>query len=100
MPITIQYPIPEEEEKENSTDNTKENASPKKRDMLVTSFANYDFSFSDRLLSEQFPIPERKRSTQASISTIHPQLHSLISGSLDTRHVQERQRENNTKKEA
>lgn len=51
---------------------------------MASSFANYDSSFSDRLLSNQFPAPRRRKSL-ASSSLIRPQLDSLTSKSLDTR---------------
>lgn len=71
MPITIRYHVPEEEDEETeSKDNTRKSpvkaSSPKKRDLFVKSFANYDFSFSDRLLSEQFPVSEQEKSEGSS----------------------------------
>ncbi|KAI9250750.1 hypothetical protein BY458DRAFT_536258 [Sporodiniella umbellata] len=85
VPITINYPFIEEgEEKENKKDDAE--GSPKKKDILAKSFANYDFSYSDRLLSEQFPAPNRRRSNiPGSASLVNPQLHSLVGKSLDTR---------------
>ncbi|KAL9549762.1 hypothetical protein MBANPS3_005050 [Mucor bainieri] len=82
MPITIHYPsLKNEDSAESSQEDT--DKSPKKRDILVSSFANYDSSFSDRMLSEQFPPPRRK--SVASSALIRPQLDSLIGKSLDTR---------------
>ncbi|KAK4514975.1 uncharacterized protein ATC70_002582 [Mucor velutinosus] len=83
MPITIHYPsLKSQGSAESSQDDT--DKSPKKRDILVSSFANYDSSFSDRMLSEQFPPPPRRKSV-ASSALIRPQLDSLIGKSLDTR---------------
>ncbi|GAN01724.1 hypothetical protein MAM1_0011c01159 [Mucor ambiguus] len=83
MPITIHYPsLKNEDSAESSQEGT--DKSPKKRDILVSSFANYDSSFSDRMLSEQFPPPPRRKSV-ASSTLIRPQLDSLIGKSLDTR---------------
>lgn len=79
VPITIHYPAPEEEEQADD-----DNHSPKRKDILASSFANYDFSYSDRMLSEQFPAPRRRKSL-ASSSLIRPQLDSLVGKSLDTR---------------
>ncbi|KAI7889440.1 uncharacterized protein EV154DRAFT_514666 [Mucor mucedo] len=81
VPITIHYPAPDEEEK--TADDDKHH-SPKRKDILASSFANYDFSYSDRMLSEQFPAPRRRKSL-ASSSLIRPQLDSLVGKSLDTR---------------
>ena len=79
VPITIHYPSAEKETKDEEKD-----ATPKKKDILASSFANIDFSYSDRLLSEQFP-PPRRRKSAASSSLINPQLDSLVGKSLDTR---------------
>ncbi|KAI8335947.1 hypothetical protein BC941DRAFT_66914 [Chlamydoabsidia padenii] len=52
------------------------------------SFVGYDFSFSDRLLSKQFPDynPERRKSVSTVSGRRHPQLDALIEkSSLDTR---------------
>jgi hypothetical protein len=79
VPIAIHYHF------DNETDKKKEDDSPKKKDILASSFANFDSSFSDRMLSEQFPAPRRRKSV-ASTSLIRPQLESLLMGkSLDTR---------------
>lgn len=81
VPITIHYPAPEEEEQ---ADDDADDHPPKRKDILASSFANYDFSYSDRMLSEQFPVPRRRKSL-ASSSLIRPQLDSLVGKSLDTR---------------
>lgn len=83
MPITIHYPSLKNEASEKTSEEN-DDKSPKKRDILVSSFANYDSSFSDRMLSEQFPPPPRRKSV-ASSALIRPQLDSLIGKSLDTR---------------
>lgn len=86
VPITINYPFVEKENEEKKDEKDETYESPKKKDILAKSFANYDFSYSDRLLSEQFPAPYRKRSNiPGSSSVINPQLHSLVGKSLDTR---------------
>lgn len=79
VPISIQYRFAEEDANDN-----KGSSSPNKRDILVSSFANFDSSFSDRMLSSQFPAPRRRKSL-ASSSLIRPQLDSLTGKSLDTR---------------
>ncbi|KAG1200873.1 hypothetical protein G6F35_012338 [Rhizopus arrhizus] len=85
VPITINYPFIEDEEEKEKDEKDDDYNSPKK-DILAKSFANYDFSYSDRLLSEQFPAPRRRRSNiPGSSSVINPQLHSLVGKSLDTR---------------
>ncbi|KAI8637101.1 hypothetical protein BD408DRAFT_486453 [Parasitella parasitica] len=83
MPITIHYLS--EKNEGNMDSNDGEN---KKSDILASSFANYDSSFSDRMLSDQFPRvapPRNGRKGQASSALIRPQLESLIGKSLDTR---------------
>ncbi|CEP15527.1 hypothetical protein [Parasitella parasitica] len=85
MPITIHYPS---EKNDNTTESSEEKN--KKRDILASSFANYDSSFSDRTLSNQFPRvapPPNGRKGQASSALIKPQLESLIGKSLDTRGI-------------
>jgi hypothetical protein len=78
VPVSIHYLRAEEETRQEHND------SPNKRDILATSFANYDSSFSDRMLSSQFPAPRRRKSL-ASSSRVRPQLDSLTGKSLDTR---------------
>jgi hypothetical protein len=51
VPITIHYPSAEEEEKKD--DKNTEEAPKTRRDILAASFANYNYSYSDRLLSDQ-----------------------------------------------
>lgn len=81
VPIAIHYPFDNETEKQEGND-----SSPKKKDILASSFANYDSSFSDRMLSEQFPAPRRRKSVASTSLLIRPQLESLLMGkSLDTR---------------
>jgi hypothetical protein len=81
VPIAIHYPFDNEVEKQKSND-----SSPKKKDILASSFANYDSSFSDRMLSEQFPAPRRRKSVASTSLLVRPQLESLLMGkSLDTR---------------
>ncbi|KAI8091067.1 uncharacterized protein B0P05DRAFT_577575 [Gilbertella persicaria] len=82
VPITIHYAIDEpEQEKEDSY---------KKKDILVSSFANFDAS--ERLLSAQFPAPRRRKSV-ASASLLRPQLESLVGKSLDTRGVNRKKKD-------
>lgn len=86
VPITIHYPSEKNEDSADDSDD-KTDANPEKRDILASSFANYDSSFSDRMLSEQFPqvaAPPRRKNL-ASSALIRPQLDSLIGKSLDTR---------------
>lgn len=110
VPITIHYPAADdEEEKQDQTDETEQenNKEPKKksrRDILAASFANYNYSYSDRLLSDQLPdltpigtmSPAQNRrksllaaatatSSSSYIARPRPQLESLVGKSLDTR---------------
>jgi hypothetical protein len=93
VPITIHYPSAEEEKKD---DKNTEEAHKTRRDILAASFANYNYSYSDRLLSDQLPdlTPigtmspaqhRRKSLLTSSSSLIRPQLDSLVGKSLDTR---------------
>ncbi|OBZ88632.1 hypothetical protein A0J61_03320 [Choanephora cucurbitarum] len=90
VPITIHYALdePQEEEKEDQ-----DGSLPKKRDILVSSFANFDAS--ERLLSAQFPTPRRRKSVQSS-SLLRPQLESLVGKSLDTRGLSGRKKQQET----
>ncbi|KAI8382987.1 hypothetical protein BD560DRAFT_444100 [Blakeslea trispora] len=89
VPITIHYALDETQEKEEEEDD-KNTLLPKKRDILVSSFANFDAS--ERLLSAQFPAPRRRKSVQ-STSLLRPQLESLVGKSLDTRGVSSRKKQ-------
>lgn len=90
VPITIHYSLLEDDE-DNEEEKEDEARSRKKDNMLASSFVNYDFSYSDRLLSEQFPRPARRKSV-ASNSLIRPQLDSLVGKSLDTRGLMKKKR--------
>ncbi|ORE01115.1 hypothetical protein BCV72DRAFT_253282 [Rhizopus microsporus var. microsporus] len=81
VPITINYFMDDNEENDKENKAAGQNT-PK--DILAKSFANYDFSYSDRLLSEQFPAPRRRKSYVPGSSVINPQLHSLVGNSLNT----------------
>lgn len=83
VPITIHYPDPLVDEKDEEKNDDGDSKS-RKKDLLASSFANIDFSYSDRMLSEQFPAPRRRKSL-ASTSLVNPQLDSLVGKSLDTR---------------
>ncbi|KAG1173383.1 hypothetical protein G6F70_005450 [Rhizopus microsporus] len=81
VPITINYFMDDNEENDKENKPAGQNTS---KDILAKSFANYDFSYSDRLLSEQFPAPRRRKSYVPGSSVINPQLHSLVGNSLNT----------------
>jgi hypothetical protein len=87
VPISIHYPQFNEEQEDE--DQVEEGSKKKdKKDLLTSSFAHYDFSYPDRMLSEQFP--QRRRKSLLSNSMIKPQLDTLVGKSLDTRGIMQK----------
>ncbi|KAI9263998.1 hypothetical protein EDC94DRAFT_77597 [Helicostylum pulchrum] len=87
VPITIHYPIPEDEEEGEEAAEKKDS---KKKDLVASSFVNFDFSYSDRMLSEQFPESIVKRKIVPSNSNVCLETDSIIGKSLDTRALMEK----------
>ncbi|KAI8993544.1 hypothetical protein BDB01DRAFT_332331 [Pilobolus umbonatus] len=84
VPVSIQYRL--------ADTNIEKSADTKQESILSKSFANYDFSYSDRLISEQLPSnppPPRRRRSMAN-SLISPQLEAFVGRSLDTRGIMNR----------
>ncbi|KAI8878213.1 hypothetical protein K501DRAFT_228811 [Backusella circina FSU 941] len=95
VPISIHYPQLNEEDEED--EEQEESNKKSKKDLLTSSFANYDFSYSDRMLSEQFP--QRRRKSLVSNSLIRPQLDTLVGKSLDTRGIMQKKQNKREKDE-
>ncbi|KAI8067353.1 hypothetical protein BDF21DRAFT_426469 [Thamnidium elegans] len=83
VPITIHYSIPEDEDEKEEEEAEKKDL--KKKDLIASSFVNFDFSYSDRMLSEQFPESIVKRKIATSNSNVCLESDSIIGKSLDTR---------------